>query len=670
MAVTDPLIATDTKGAALSRRMERADASSVGVRHLSSQRWEHKARLAILAINSINLIALGLLIQVTLVRYAGMGYIASYIVQTAALLQLSFLMSRYIAWRARNESFLHVFARFNVHQFAVAGLAIGGYTGLERSGMNYIAANVAVTAVFSTVSLVASGKRPAGERAGLRRRVAVIPWPLFAVLAAQVGLSLPLVWSNTAFQDEALYLWAGHLEITHWLHGTPIPAFPSYFSGAPVIYPPLAAVADSLGGLAAARLLSLAFMLCATSLLWSTASRLYGQRSAFFAVVFFVGLGPSMQLGAFATYDALSMCLVATSAWCVARAGVTRDETKWIALAAFALVLANVTKYASALFDPIVVTMAILTGFPKPGGKYAAMRGAALGAYVTAGLILLLTIGGGYYVAGVDQTTLARSGGDAPFILVLQTAGQWIGIVAAVAWAGALAHMRFQREGNSRVLLPGLFAAAVLLAPIEQARIHTLTSLDKHADFGAWFAAISAGVAVDLAVSHLWPKALRITAIGACAGVALIFVPLKLGFGQAQSLFAWPNSYSLITALAPLIDNNSGYILAEIPSVPEYYLPAGSQWWRWSSTRTIVLPDRHTISVPVGAQGNPDVYAHFITMDYFSVIALDFQATPQLDKKISGDLMRNHAYIEVAVVPYGNSGRFIIWVLDSAAHGT
>ena len=74
-------------------------------------------------------------------------------------------------------------------------------------------------------------------------------WPLLVVLAVQAILSLRLVRADTAFQDEALYLWAGHLEWANVLHGTPIPQFPSYFSGAPVIYPPLGALADSLGGL-------------------------------------------------------------------------------------------------------------------------------------------------------------------------------------------------------------------------------------------------------------------------------------------------------------------------------------------------------------------------------------------------------------------------------------
>src|SRR6202045_4659553 len=83
-------------------------------------------------------------------------------------------------------------------------------------------------------------------------------WPLLAILAVQTLLSLRLIRADTAFQDEAEYLWAGHLEWAHLLHGTPLPQFPAYFSGAPVLYPPVGALADSVGGLAGARILSLA----------------------------------------------------------------------------------------------------------------------------------------------------------------------------------------------------------------------------------------------------------------------------------------------------------------------------------------------------------------------------------------------------------------------------
>ena len=146
-------------------------------------------------------------------------------------------------------------------------------------------------------------------------------WPLLAVLAVQTVLSLRLVRADTAFEDEATYLWAGHLEWAHWLHGAPVPPLAAYFSGAPVIYPPIGALADSAWGLTGARLLSLGFMLGATALLWAAASRLFGRRAAFFAAALFAVQGPVLHLGAFAAYDAMSVFGVALAAWCVVRAG-------------------------------------------------------------------------------------------------------------------------------------------------------------------------------------------------------------------------------------------------------------------------------------------------------------------------------------------------------------
>ena len=167
-------------------------------------------------------------------------------------------------------------------------------------------------------------------------RLPDLRWPLIAVLVAQAALSLRLMWSNTAFQDEGLYLRAGHLEWARWLHGTPIPDFPSYFSGAPVIYPPIGALADSVGGLAAARILSLCFMLGVTSLLWATTVRLYGRRAALLAAALFATLAGTQFLGAFATYDAMALFLLALAAWlgvrsadCRFRAADSSSRRSW-----------------------------------------------------------------------------------------------------------------------------------------------------------------------------------------------------------------------------------------------------------------------------------------------------------------------------------------------------
>src|SRR5215470_9431783 len=294
--------------------------------------------------------------------------------------------------------------------------------------------------------------RPRGpRRAGTRRadrgwQAAGSIWPLLIVLAVQAALSLRLVWADTAFQDEATYLWAGHLEWAHWLHGAPIPPFPTYFSGAPVLYPPLGALADSVGGLAGARVLSLVFMLGATALLWAAAGQLYGRRAGFFAAALFAVSGPVLHLGAFATYDALSVLLVALAAWCVIRAGDRGERTAWMIAAGAALAVANAAAYASALFDVVVLALALLTAWPT-GRRLAARRCAILLIVVvllaTAGVLA----GGKDYLTGIEQTTLARVGASDPVSAVLAAAWSWTGLILLLAVAGVIISWAGRRGG-------------------------------------------------------------------------------------------------------------------------------------------------------------------------------------------------------------------------------
>src|ERR1700691_153270 len=201
-----------------------------------------------------------------------------------------------------------------------------------------------------------------------------VSWWLLAVLAVQTALSLRLVRAHTAVEDEATSLWAGHLEWAHLLHGTPLPQFPTYFSGAPVLYPPIGALADSVGGLTGARILSLIFMLGATVALWATTGRLFGRRAGLFAAALFAVLGPTLHLGAFATYDAMSIFLMALAAWFVVHAGERKDATIWMIAAGVALALADATAYTYTLYDIIVLLLALVTAYPQPGGKIDAAR--------------------------------------------------------------------------------------------------------------------------------------------------------------------------------------------------------------------------------------------------------------------------------------------------------
>jgi Dolichyl-phosphate-mannose-protein mannosyltransferase len=502
---------------------------------------------------------------------------------------------------------------------------------------------------------------PGWRRAWLRVGGA---WPLLVVVAVQVVLSLRLVRLDTAFEDEAAYLAAGRLEWGHWLHGGLIPPFAAYFSGAPVVYPPVGAVADGVGGLAGARVLSLVFMVGASVALWGVVSRLWGRAAAFFAVALFGLAGPTLHLGAFATFDAMSVFFVALAVWLVVSAGERADAAGWMVAAGAALAVANAASYASVLFDPVVVVVALLVALPRPGGKSAAGRCVilvtVLGVLLAAGLLA----GGTSYVTGVEQTTLLRVGGGDPAWSVVAAAWSWTGLVAVAAGCGAVISWA-GGQGRARTGLLAVCALAVLLAPGEQAWLHTMASLNKHVDTGVWFASIAAGYAVGRLAAAVPPGWMRVVTRAAC--VAALAFPVVLGAAQSR-VFAtdWPNAFSFTAIFGPLAAHDSGRLLVEDPSIAEYYLHVGSTWTRWSSTRNIVLPSGASTGGPaatagVTGPGNAGVFAEFITNSYFSLVALNFADTTTLDRAIAADLRANPRYHIIDVVPYGPHGTYVIW---------
>jgi Dolichyl-phosphate-mannose-protein mannosyltransferase len=521
-------------------------------------------------------------------------------------------------------------------------------------------------ALLATTSAVDVDVAPARSPAG----PAPASWPppaermlspslLVLILIGQALLTARLIWANTAFQDEALYLWAGRLELAHWLHGASIPAFPTYFSGAPVIYPPLGALADSLGGLAAARLLSLLLMLGATALLWGTASMLFGRRPAFFSAALWAGLGPTQQLGAFATFDPLSLFLMAAAAFCAVRAGQSRTAG-WTLAAGAALMAANATTYASLIFDPVIFAIAALIALRQGGWAAARFRITSLLAYLATAAAILVKVGGPWYLQGIAHTVLDRVSGTAPVGQVLGQAWGWTSIIVVLSFAAVVLGLVLESGGQRRLILLTL-AVAAWLVPAEQARIGTLTSLNKHADFGAWFAAIAAGYAVGRTLSLLRPPVLQ--AAASLASAAALYFPVVTGVAQADALNNWPNAAAFVTWLRPVAAHWSGPMLVETPSVAEYYLAAGSQWKRWSSTFNITLPSGREVehSGRIGFPGHPQAYRKFIARGYFSIIALDHGLASALDRVLIRYIDRDHDYRLLAIVPYGQSG-YSVWV--------
>jgi 4-amino-4-deoxy-L-arabinose transferase-like glycosyltransferase len=470
----------------------------------------------------------------------------------------------------------------------------------------------------------------------------VARWPLFAVLAVQAALSLRLVWSNTAFQDEALYLRAGHLEWARWLHQAPIPDFPSYFSGAPVIYPPLGALADSIGGLAAARVLSLFFMLGVTSLLWATTARLYGRRAALLAAGLFATLAGTQFLGAFATFDAMALFLLALAAWLGVRSADCqfRTRTALLVTTGAALAGADAVKYATALFTPVVLATVALAAWRKHEG---AAWLAALLTVLCSWLMLVaaaLVAGGRDYWQGITRSTLARPRSDAPVTTVLHSAYVWTSLILVLAALGAVLASRGNTRGK---LLPAVLAAAALLVPAEQARLHTTVSLQKHVVFGAWFAAIAAGYAMAR-LSRVDPG------FGWAPVMALPIAASTLfgSMGQATSLYkVWPNAAGAVSALRSAIRSHQGNYLAEDYDVEAYYLRAEVPWQRWSNT--------YYFSYLGGLPGAPS-YQTAIDNHFFSLVILNFGDTAATDTQLAADMRHAGGYYVLA-----RAGQFTIW---------
>ena len=242
----------------------------------------------------------------------------------------------------------------------------------------------------------------------------------------------------------------------------------------------------------------------------------------------------------------------------------------------------------------------------------------------------------------------------------------WVGVVAAlglVAIGPGMAQGPHLAGGLSRSLrvlgLVAVLALAVVLAPVEQARIHTIISLHKHVTFGAWFAAIAVGglLAPDLRGG------------GSCCGgagspVAVLVGALAVaGHAQAkQSYDDWPNSTQLTASLAPYIDATASKpVLMDDSDVAQYYLGSDFAPSHWVSTYFMHYQPPGSSTMLVGAAAFVSAIAH----NYFGVVALNYGIEAPVDRVIQAAVEKNPHYEYIGKVQvhdgYG-TGAYLLWV--------
>jgi putative flippase GtrA len=113
-----------------------------------------RKRLLIFAANGVLVFCLGVAVQLALIHQLKLSNVSSYLVKTVLSVQLTFLLSRYLTWRDRNQAWLPALARWNVQQVAISGLSAGLYAGLDHLGMSYIKGNLVVAVISTPLSFL------------------------------------------------------------------------------------------------------------------------------------------------------------------------------------------------------------------------------------------------------------------------------------------------------------------------------------------------------------------------------------------------------------------------------------------------------------------------------------------------------------------------------------
>ena len=492
------------------------------------------------------------------------------------------------------------------------------------------------------------------------------PWPLILVLGLQTVASL-ITLHNTAFQDEALYLYAGR-QILHQWNGGPAPLdnYASYFSGYPYLYPVVGGFPDIAGGLELARDFSLACMLGVTGIVYWITGKLFHRPAAIFASAAYASTGAVLFVGRLATYDAMCLFLIALAA--AFSVHVSMSKRPWIALAIGpVLASAILAKYAALLFVlPVLGLLAFLSFAFVVWWRALTRLFLAFGSFA-------ISLGIAYHtlnkeaLQGITSTTTSRAVPlRAPRADLFTHVLQMGGAIYLIAFVGLLLLLRLHwRYG----LLAGLLFASSWLAPAYHIYKQEPVSLDKHIAYGLFFVMPLAGYALAWVSGCERQPFFSFTRGYWLAGVAAVIAVLAVGLTQSRTLYAdWANTSGLSYGLAAQVRDGSGRILAEDIEVARYDAMDVTEPWQWGSLYYPYYVDRAGQHL----DGNP-AFAQAIKDRYYNWVELSFNYLPQQAYFVAGQMAATRNYDLVAVIPFANSygkGHFYLWrSAPAAGHG-
>ncbi len=482
-------------------------------------------------------------------------------------------------------------------------------------------------------------------------------WMLSVILVIQTFASLTL--QNTAFQDEALYLFVGHEYVEQITQGRPVTEqYGLYLSGLPYMYPPIVGLLDAAFGLEGARAFSMFSMLIATTCVFFVSRHLFDDSSALFAALVFALQAGVLLIGRLATYDALSLVAAGLALVCALYANAHRNFV--MALVCGLLLLLSITsKYAGLMFVPTILGV-LWWRILHSRGFVLASSSVILAAVVLVVGIAAILMNDQQLLQGITQTTTDRE------ILLIQsrielllTVIRNVGGIGLLALGGLIFSKRSWATTPILLALIGTF----LIPPAYHILKMESVSLYKHLAFGAFFVAPLAGYALSRLVQSTTKRSLRIQNFGQRWWLTLLLCMLILsdGIRQAQLFYReWPNSADVTSVLRSLVRPGSGRYLIEESEVPRYYLKDVAEGWQWNQLYWFYYTDNDGQLL----QGVP-AYVAAIDDVYFDVILLrysNFQMADAIDDKlVSG----NSGYELVAQIPYstrfGDGSYYFVW---------
>ena len=458
--------------------------------------------------------------------------------------------------------------------------------------------------------------------------------------------------ANSAYQDEALYIYAGK-QILHQILGQPVAVKYGItsLSGFPYLYPVIAGVLDSLGGLVLVRLFSLACMLISTAAVYRLTLTLYGPMSARLATALFAVQGPVLFLSNFATYDAMCLSLMAVTAVLVLYAAAARRP--WLSLAVGPMIGVMVlTKYAGALFAPTLLILLVYQTRQRWGWRQSLARLCCALSLLLLGAFEVAHVAGHDLLTTLNSAYLERQ--PASYDSRLHLVERVWSLGAAILVLALVGLLLGGRQG--RLLRTILFVSA-LLAPAYHIYVHELVALHKHLAFSMVFAAPLAGRALARLAGYRW-----LTGIVGC------LVVLSMGLAASKELYnEWPNTSNLITVLRAQNLPPHSQVLAEPGYESQYYLDDARHWdfttlWAF----TYFDPSGRVLN------GVP-AYNDAIMYGYFDLVVLGYgpgDDTRAIAVQIDSGLRHGTTYTLIAKVPYSSAygtGNWWVWRKRPAA---